>query len=61
MEFECELISNGIVLDDPDAYESPNALALKENIGDWRLLLQVDSSVEGEGSMDFGGGRTIYF
>lgn len=43
MEFECELITNGIVLDDPDSYESPKILALKENIGDWRLLLQVDS------------------
>lgn len=32
MEFECELITNGIVLDDPDSYESPKVLALKENI-----------------------------
>ncbi|MES2519269.1 MAG: YwqG family protein [Bacteroidota bacterium] len=61
MEIECELITNGIVLDDPDAYETPEAIALKENVGDWRLLLQVDSTEEGEGSMDFAGGGTIYY
>ncbi len=61
MELECELITNGIILDDPEAYESPKAKKLAKNIRDWQLLLQVDSSGDGEGSMDWGGGGTIYY
>jgi uncharacterized protein YwqG len=58
MEMECELITNGIDLDN---YESPEAKALEPNFANWKLLLQVDSCSDGEGSMDFAGGGVIYY
>jgi uncharacterized protein YwqG len=58
MEMDCELITNGIDLDN---YESKEAKALEPNFADWKLLLQVDSCSDGEGSMDFAGGGVIYY
>jgi uncharacterized protein YwqG len=58
MEMDCELITNGIDLDN---YESKEAKELEPNFADWKLLLQVDSCSDGEGSMDFAGGGVIYY
>jgi uncharacterized protein YwqG len=60
MEIECELITNGVDINDPEAFETPKAKELAKNTVDWRLLLQVDST-DGEVQMDWAGGGRIYF
>lgn len=59
MEENCELASNGIPLHDRTAYNSPEALALRERPRDWRLLLQLDS--DDEAGMNWGDGGILYF
>ena len=44
MELECELVTNGINTDDPEGYADPCVVELRKRAGDWRLLLQLDSS-----------------
>lgn len=43
MEEECQLVSNGIYCGNPDGYNSKEAIALKAQVNDWKLLFQFDS------------------
>jgi uncharacterized protein YwqG len=44
MELECELVRNGLYCGDSSGFKSPKAKALKRQIENWHLLLQVDSN-----------------
>jgi uncharacterized protein YwqG len=60
MEYECELVSNGFYCGDATAYEDPKAQTLKDNSGNWNLLLQIDSNEE-ECGMMWGDSGRLYF
>jgi uncharacterized protein YwqG len=59
MELECELVTNGLSIDDPKNYKGPRAKALEPGARNWRLLLQLDSNEEAE--MMWGDLGRIYF
>jgi uncharacterized protein YwqG len=43
MQLECQLVSNGISMGDPDVFQNPRIKNLESGATDWRLLLQLDS------------------
>ena len=43
MEKECQYATNGFLVDGPHHPHGPGVEALKAGIGDWRLLLQLDT------------------
>lgn len=59
MEFECELVTNGLYCGDPSAYNDPRAKALEPNAKNWQLLLQIDSNEEN--GMMWGDVGRLYF
>lgn len=46
MALEAQLVSHGLYCGDPSGYGDPRAAALEAGVGDWRLLLQLDSDDE---------------
>ncbi len=46
MEFECEVVANGISAGDPGGYGEAERLGLRKNASRWMLLLQIDSDDE---------------
>lgn len=48
MEWECELVTNGLNPAGENGYEDPRAVKLKANAPKWRLLLQIDSNSESD-------------
>lgn len=59
MEFECELVTNGLYCGDPSGYNDPRAKELEPNAKNWRLLLQIDSNEEN--GMMWGDVGRLYF
>ena len=48
MELECELVTNGFYCDDDEDYSEPEFEKMRQNIGEWTLLLQIGSNDENE-------------
>jgi uncharacterized protein YwqG len=46
MELDCELVTNGVHVGDPEGYRDPRVAALAPRAADWRLLLQLTSNDE---------------
>lgn len=46
MELESELVTNGLYCGNASGYEDPKRKELEKNIGNWNLLLQIDSNEE---------------
>lgn len=61
MELECELVTNGIYVGDPEGYHDPRVESLKRNLETWTLLLQVDSNENDCGMMWGDVGRLFYW
>ncbi|NOQ34298.1 MAG: DUF1963 domain-containing protein [Methylococcaceae bacterium] len=59
MELECQLVSNGLSLDDGSAYQSEKAKKLEAGASDWRLLFQLDTDEDAD--MMWGDCGTLYF
>ena len=59
MEFECELVTNGLYCGDSSSYNNPKSKALEPNAKNWRLLLQIDSNEEN--GMMWGDSGRLYF
>ncbi len=59
MQFECQLVSNGIYTGDTSGYEDPRWPELEPGAADWQLLLQVDTD-DGAGMM-WGDCGLIYY
>jgi uncharacterized protein YwqG len=59
MELECQLVSNGIYCGDSIGYNSARAASLRDGVGDWRLLLQIDS--DGDLGVMWGDAGMLYF
>lgn len=59
MEEECQMASNGIYVGDPEGYAKPEVRALQDGVGDWRLLMQIDSDDDAE--MMWGDVGRLYF
>ena len=60
MELECQLVTNGLYCGDATGYNDPRRPALEKGIGDWNLLLQIDSEEDKTGMMWGDAGR-LYF
>ncbi len=58
MQLECQLVANGIDVGEPAGYADPRRQQLEAGVGDWRLLLQIDSD-ERTGMM-FGDAGRVY-
>ena len=48
MELECELVTNGFYCGGDEDYSGPEFEKLRQNIGEWTLLLQIGSNDENE-------------
>ena len=48
MELECELVTNGFYCGGDEDYNGPEFEKLRQNIGEWTLLLQIGSNDENE-------------
>jgi uncharacterized protein YwqG len=59
MRLECQLVTNGIYCGDSSGYTDPRRSTLEKGVGEWDLLLQVDSD-ENLGWMWGDAGR-VYF
>lgn len=59
MQLECQLVTNGLHVGGPAGYADPRRKELEAGVGDWRLLLQIDSD-ERTGMM-FGDAGRVYF
>lgn len=60
MELECQLVTNGLYCGDTTGYNDPRRPELEKGIGDWNLLLQIDSEEDKTGMMWGDAGR-LYF
>lgn len=60
MEYECELVTNGLYCGDATGYNDPRAESLKASSHHWRLLLQIDSDTDNSDMMWGDVGR-LYF
>ena len=60
MELECQLVTNGLYCGDANGYNDPRREELEKGIGDWNLLLQIDSEEDKTGMMWGDAGR-LYF
>jgi uncharacterized protein YwqG len=60
MQLECQLVSNGLYCGDSSGYHDPRRKELEKSVGDWRLLLQIDSDEE-TGIMWGDTGRIYYW
>lgn len=58
MDFDCQIVSNGIALEDAKRPEDPKIVALFEDSPRWRLLLQLDS--DPLGGMSWGHRGLLY-
>ncbi len=61
MQRECQLVSNGIYCGNPKYRSDPRVEPLLAGAGDWRLLLQVDSTDRETGMMWGDLGRLYYW
>jgi len=59
MEYECELVTNGLYLGDSTGYDDPKAKSLKLKKDDWILLFQIDT--DNESQMMWGDVGMLYF
>lgn len=59
MQFECQLVSNGINVGDASGYDDPRWPELKPGAADWQLLLQVDT--DDDAGMMWGDCGLIYY
>jgi uncharacterized protein YwqG len=59
MEEECALVTGGIYLGGPEAYQTEEAQELKKTAPEWQLLLQVDS--DNDAGMMWGDSGLIYY
>ena len=48
MELECELVTNGFYCGGDEDYSGPKFEKMRQNIGEWTLLLQIVSNDENE-------------
>ena len=66
MELECELVTSGFYCGGDEDYSGPEFEKLRQNIGEWTLLLQIGSNDENEmmwcdyGKFIYGSEKTIY-
>jgi uncharacterized protein YwqG len=60
MELECQLVTNGLYCGDETGYNDPRRPQLEKGMGDWNLLLQIDSEEDKTGMMWGDAGR-LYF
>ncbi len=59
MEDECQLVTHGIYVGNPEGYEDPRVSGIRKETNDWKLLLQLDSD-DDTGWM-WGDVGTLYF
>lgn len=60
MEYSCEMLTNGINIDDSDACDEPEARQLEKNLGNWQILLQL-GSINGTEMIWSDAGRLYYW
>lgn len=60
MRLNCQLASNGLYCGTPEGYEDPRVQTLEPGAKDWKLLLQIDSDLDGAGWM-WGDCGMLYF
>lgn len=59
MEWECQLVTNGISVDSYKVYATPEAQRLKPDADEWQLLLQLDS--DERMNVEWADGGRLYF